>query len=208
MKEVVESPSVVDAPPSPVHMVDLFNALRYSLFNQITARKRLDSSQLAVFKDFLQVIDRFFPFGEKDEKSSGFIRLLLKWSTTLSHYLESDELITIMNKFEDDYSLPDMAPYKSCAGSDPKYRGYPCSLWTLFHTLTVNEYLFNKKTPGYYFNSDDSGSPHQVLQVMRSFITTFFGCTECAENFRKESANLDNELPHFQFFRSLAMEDS
>lgn len=178
-------------------MVDLFNALRYSLFNQITAKKKLDSAQLAVFKDFIQVIDKFFPFGEEDAKSIGFIKLLLKWSTTLSHFVETDELIAVMNKFEDDYSLPDVANYKSCAGSDPRYRGYPCSLWTLFHTLTVNEYLMNKETPGYYFNSDDSGSPHQVLQVMRSFIITFFGCSECAENFKKESANLDNELPHF-----------
>ena len=111
--------------------------------------------------------------------------------------MESDELIAVMNKFEDDYSLPEMTPYRNCAGSDPRFRGYPCSLWTLFHTLTANEFLKNKKTPGYYFNSDDSGTPHQVLQVMRSFITTFFGCSECAENFKKESSNLDNELPHF-----------
>lgn len=182
---------------SPVHMVDLFNALRYSLFNQVTSRKRLDSAQLSVFQDFIQVIDRFFPFGEDDAKSVGFIKLLLKWSTSLSHFVESDELVSVMTKFEDDYSLPEMVEYQSCAGSDPKYRGYPCSLWTLFHTLTVNEYLMNKKTPGYYFNSDDSGSPHQVLQVMRSFITTFFGCSDCAENFKKESAHLDTELPYF-----------
>lgn len=34
--------------------------------------------------------------------------------------------------------LPDnLVEYKFCAGSSPQYRGYPCSLWVLFHTLTV-----------------------------------------------------------------------
>jgi thiol oxidase len=27
--------------------------------------------------------------------------------------------------------------YQYCAGSSSQYRGYPCALWLLFHTLTV-----------------------------------------------------------------------
>lgn len=30
-----------------------------------------------------------------------------------------------------------MREYIACHGSEPQFRGYPCSLWTLFHTLTV-----------------------------------------------------------------------
>ena len=26
----------------------------------------------------------------------------------------------------------------SCKGSEPQFRGYPCALWQLFHTLMVN----------------------------------------------------------------------
>lgn len=29
--------------------------------------------------------------------------------------------------------------YEHCAGSSLKYRGYPCGLWVLFHTLTVSQ---------------------------------------------------------------------
>ena len=29
--------------------------------------------------------------------------------------------------------------YIHCAGSAPQYRGYPCALWLLFHTLTVSQ---------------------------------------------------------------------
>ena len=27
--------------------------------------------------------------------------------------------------------------YQYCTGSLPQYRGYPCALWLLFHSLTV-----------------------------------------------------------------------
>ncbi len=29
--------------------------------------------------------------------------------------------------------------YQYCVGSSPQYRGYPCGLWLLFHTLTVSQ---------------------------------------------------------------------
>lgn len=29
--------------------------------------------------------------------------------------------------------------YHYCEGSSPRYRGYPCALWLLFHTLTVSQ---------------------------------------------------------------------
>ena len=29
--------------------------------------------------------------------------------------------------------------YVYCVGSLPQYRGYPCALWLLFHTLTVSQ---------------------------------------------------------------------
>lgn len=39
----------------------------------------------------------------------------------------------------DDY-LPDKIEWVGCAGSEPRFRGYPCGMWTLFHTLTVGAY--------------------------------------------------------------------
>lgn len=39
----------------------------------------------------------------------------------------------------DDAFLPKKTEWRHCLGSESKYRGYPCSLWTLFHVLTVNQ---------------------------------------------------------------------
>jgi hypothetical protein len=36
--------------------------------------------------------------------------------------------------------------YRGCQGSSPHLRGYPCSLWTLFHSLTVNAAIEAKNT--------------------------------------------------------------
>lgn len=172
---------------SPVHMEDLYNALRYSIFNQITMHQTLNSSQLEVLKSFLRIIDDYFPFDEQDARPGSFIKLLYKWVSGRSHSLSTDELLNEMIRYEDDYSLPDMKPYKSCQGSSSRFRGYPCSLWLLFHSLTVNEYLIHHQ-------ANEHVPSHDVLPVMRRYIMTFFGCTDCAHNFAKESDGLDDSL--------------
>lgn len=179
---------------SPVHMVDLYNSLRYTIYNQITFHKRLNSSQLIIFKNFLSIIQKYFPFD--DDASAGFIKLLSKWASTKNHYLDSDEISKVMSKFEDEYSLPQMSGWKSCLGSEPKYRGYPCSLWTLFHTLTVNEYLHRKDKINPLIPDGREEERHEVLPLMKEYIINFFGCTECAQNFRKETSGMEGFLTH------------
>ncbi|MGH0121757.1 UNVERIFIED_CONTAM: hypothetical protein FKN15_050430 [Acipenser sinensis] len=44
--------------------------------------------------------------------------------------------ITVLVKTPD-AALPDAERWVSCQGSKPCFRGYPCSVWTLFHLLTV-----------------------------------------------------------------------
>lgn len=80
------------------------------------------------------------------------------------------------------HPLPKKSNWVACLGSEPHFRGYPCSLWTLFHTLTVN-----------------CGSRHQILgqEVLgriRDFIRYFFSCEECKKHFTEMSANLKNEV--------------
>lgn len=80
------------------------------------------------------------------------------------------------------HPLPRKATWVACSGSEPHYRGYPCSLWTLFHTLTVN------------CNSRHEVSGLEVLSRIREYIRYFFSCVECKEHFTAMSANLKNEV--------------
>jgi hypothetical protein len=43
--------------------------------------------------------------------------------------------------------LPTTVDWRHCLGSEEKYRGYPCSLWTLFHVLTVSQTESEKVKP-------------------------------------------------------------
>lgn len=67
--------------------------------------------------------------------------------------------------------------YVGCAGSEPHYRGYPCSLWQLFHSMMVNAAI--KGDP-----SMVSGGPSTVAKTMVNYIYYFFSCRHCADNFR------------------------
>uniref|UniRef100_A0ABI8ANU6 Sulfhydryl oxidase n=2 Tax=Felis catus TaxID=9685 RepID=A0ABI8ANU6_FELCA len=68
-----------------------------------------------------------------------------------------------------------------CQGSRPEFRGYTCALWKLFHTLTVQAGAHPEALDGTGFEGD----PQAVLQSIRRYVRTFFGCKECAEHFEE-----------------------
>lgn len=39
------------------------------------------------------------------------------------------------------HPFPKSSGWVHCKGTSPKYRGYSCGLWTVFHTLTVHAFL-------------------------------------------------------------------
>ena len=78
--------------------------------------------------------------------------------------------------------LPSKAKWAACAGSQPKYRGYPCSLWTLFHTLTVN------------CGSSSGLTGLDVLLRIQDYIKYFFSCDHCRKHFMAMSKNLKTEV--------------
>ena len=58
-----------------------------------------------------------------------------------SNGLSGNEFREIIDKKTSNAYLPTRdQQYRHCAGSAPQYRGYPCALWLLFHTLTVSQY--------------------------------------------------------------------
>lgn len=100
------------------------------------------------------------------------------------------------------YFPNDRQQYQHCAGSSPQFRGYPCALWALLHTLTVSQYLTGK-----FFREINStfdrcdlflesklSNPVDVLEIplaVKNYVKHFFSCRKCSENFMKETANID-----------------
>uniref|UniRef100_A0A8C5R4Y5 Sulfhydryl oxidase n=1 Tax=Leptobrachium leishanense TaxID=445787 RepID=A0A8C5R4Y5_9ANUR len=71
--------------------------------------------------------------------------------------------------------------YVGCQGSKSEYRGFPCSVWTLFHTLTVQASEAAAQGRGKL-------AAKEVLYTMRNYVSQFFGCEECATHFESMAA--------------------
>ena len=90
--------------------------------------------------------------------------------------------------------LPTKPHWVSCAGSEPKYRGYPCGLWMLLHTVTIHCFPLvqysdqNVIRPQYRAWSIDSFG---ALKIVRDYVVNFFTCEHCREHFSQMSMNLE-----------------
>jgi len=168
-------------------MTDLYNALRYILYQEIPLKKKLNSKEIDILKRFLNVIDDHFPF--VDTKSHGLIKLLKNFLSTKIHQVQTSEITRLMTSLAPDAELPPEASYITCKGSKAKYRGHPCSMWVLFHSLTVGEYERASQMT-------ISSNVHEVLYTMRDYIQSFFSCTKCAHNFALMAKGLESKLIH------------
>ena len=102
--------------------------------------------------------------------------------------------------------------WKSCHGSSGQFRGYPCSLWMTFHSLTVaayNEHLQNPSGKSCIYTSVPCewvpvlhvyiyhSEPFKVMDVMnviKAYIKNFFGCRSCVDHFMKMSKRMRKEI--------------
>jgi len=168
----------------PLGLNDLYGAISYTLYHQIPLKKKVNGSQLNILKRFFDIIERYFP--ADDPKFSEFIKNLNQFLRTKEQELDINDFLNHLKKNDFDFKAK-FKGWETCKGSEPKYRGYTCSLWSLFHTLTLNEYLKEKDTQKWI-------NLHEVLFTMRDYIGNFFSCTDCAQHFTSMAQNLENEL--------------
>jgi thiol-disulfide isomerase/thioredoxin len=78
-----------------------------------------------------------------------------------------------------------------CAGSRAELRGYPCSLWLLFHALLANA----DAGPAPADAAPPSGSASSAaLGAITGYVRHFFGCLECRAHFVTMAANLTQDV--------------
>ncbi|CAB0006373.1 unnamed protein product [Nesidiocoris tenuis] len=177
-KEKVLSRKLTDQ----VFQVDIEGALRHTLNVEIPSHKHINGSMFETVKNYLAILYDYFPIGENGKN---FIqcaqhKLAEKGDSVLGVQF-ADDVTLCQNRYFPVYLDPH-GGWLGCQGSLPAFRGFPCSMWTMFHTLTVQAY--NKGT----------GDPQQVLKVMASYIGTFFGCTDCANHFTGMAKHLSEEV--------------
>merc|ERR1719362_2852899 len=170
-----------------VYVGDLERSIQYIVNKEISAQATLDELRLNAVYQLLENVIRYLPLRRP---LRNFLVALRDWpirmefkKVTGQHYADKvDELIAIYQPFK---ATP--ADYEGCRGSTPIYRGYPCSLWQLFHTLMVNAAI--KGDP-----SMALGGASTVAKTMVNYVYYFFSCRHCADNFRKK-VNMMGFLP-------------
>ncbi|XP_025779554.1 sulfhydryl oxidase 2 [Puma concolor] len=179
-----ETPEIVvwrEFDRSKLYTADLESGLHYLLRVELAAHKSLAGAELRTLKDFVTVLAKLFPGRAPVRK---LLETLQEWlaSLPLDRIPYNAVLDLANNKMRiSGIFLINHIKWVGCQGSRPEFRGYTCALWKLFHTLTVQAGAHPEALDGTGFEGD----PQAVLQSIRRYVRTFFGCKECAEHFEE-----------------------
>jgi len=161
-----------------LYQLDLENALRYSINHEISSMKSIDGEKMKALQKYLAVLAAYFPL-RRNNVYLEVIRDVVEKKSAMTGEEFSQLAKTTEEEMSPVYSGTPRQ-WIGCKGSTDSYRGYPCGLWTMFHTLTVNFALERNKA---FVAQALLQDPVAVLRTMHAYIGTFFGCADCAAHF-------------------------
>ncbi|XP_068105202.1 sulfhydryl oxidase 2 [Hyperolius riggenbachi] len=174
---------------SKLYAADLESGLHYLLRVELATHQSLEGEKLKTFKDFITILYKLFPGRPHVVK---LLETLQEWLVSMPlDKIPYDAILDIVNNKMriSGIFLTNRTQWVSCQGSQPQLRGYPCALWKLFHSLSMQA----ATQPGALANTAFEDDPPVVLKIMRRYIREFFGCRECAQHFEamaKESESV------------------
>ncbi|XP_006142438.3 sulfhydryl oxidase 1, partial [Tupaia chinensis] len=171
---------------SKVYMADLESALHYILRIEVGKFSVLEGQRLVALKKFVAVLAKYFP-GQP---------LVQNFLHSVEDWLKKQQRKKIPYSFfknaldsrREGAVLAKKVNWIGCQGSEPHFRGYPCSLWVLFHFLTVQAARQNGD------HSPETANAQEVLQAIRGYVRYFFGCRDCANHFEQMAAASMNRV--------------
>jgi len=160
-----------------VYEADLETALQHSFRIELSGTRSFSGEELDALKSYVKLLAKYFP-------GRNVVR---NWLLNLRRHLRSvDDSLdhvryqTLVHWGSEKAFLPKKWHYVGCEVSGAGKRGYPCSLWTLFHALTVSAYhRHHKKTSP----SSPKFKPEEVLEGITKYVKNFFGCKDCRQHF-------------------------
>lgn len=175
-----------------IFAVDLLKGITYMITHEIRIKGDLTPAEFNTIRNLLTILKKFLPLDRWDATMSRFISDLrtklddsrMAFEKNGVHAQEMRDLLewTGADTLRLRYSREN---WVTCHDSDRQYKGYTCSLWLLFHTLTMGEYM---RTPPVRKRNI------LVLTTMRDYIIKFLGCTVCSSNFERETENLEKSI--------------
>lgn len=171
---------------SKIYMADLESALHYILRVEVGKFSVLEGQRLVALKKFMAVLAQHFP-GQP---------LVQNFLHSVNDWLKRQQRKKIPYSFfkaaldnrKEGTMIAKKVHWVGCQGSEPHFRGFPCSLWILSHFLTVQAARHNLD------HSQETAEAQEVLQAIRSYVRFFFGCRDCANHFEQMAAASMNRV--------------
>ncbi|XP_037362247.1 sulfhydryl oxidase 1 [Talpa occidentalis] len=165
---------------SKIYMADLESALHYILRVEVGKFSVLEGPRLVALKKFMAVLAQYFP-GQPLVKN--FLHSTHNWLKRQQRKKIPYEFFkTALDNRKESAVLAKKVNWVGCQGSEPHFRGFPCSLWVLFHFLTVQAARQDVD------HSQETAKAQEVLQAIRGYVRFFFGCQDCASHFEQMAA--------------------
>ncbi|KAM4663360.1 sulfhydryl oxidase 2 [Discoglossus pictus] len=164
---------------SKMYMADLESGLHYLLRVELARHQTLEGEKLKTFKDFITIAYKLFPGRPHVMK---LLETLQEWLVSMPlDKIPYDAILDLVNNKMriSGIFLTNNVQWVGCQGSSRHLRGYPCALWKMFHSFTVQAAL----QPNALATTAFEDNPKALLQTMRGYIQEFFGCRECAKHF-------------------------
>eukprot|EP00164_Ancoracysta_twista_P002282 GFYU01003022.1.p1 GENE.GFYU01003022.1~~GFYU01003022.1.p1 ORF type:complete len:673 (+),score=171.20 GFYU01003022.1:149-2167(+) len=166
-----------------VSIIDVAASLRFML-TDVVGMQQFTRAQLVIMHQFLKLVATAFPRVETRASIAG-LAAWMEIQKDAKDLLTTKQWIEKLSAWHIDGVEPkDSKPHSCwvhCLGSQPNYRRYPCGLWLLFHSLTVN-------------TDRQAECPTHTLKTIRYFVGEFFSCTYCREHFLERSKNVTSEV--------------
>lgn len=154
--------------PIPLYRADLEQAIRNTLNHEIVQHETIAGESLAALRNFVSVLTRYYSYGSK----SSYRQILNYLMEPSRSEYKGVEIQNFLQKL--DPPIVRDGRYIGCFSTVRGLRRFPCSLWSLFHHLTVQ-----------HMESEDNEDPMEILHAMHGYITHFFGCTDCSKHFQE-----------------------
>ena len=149
-------------------MSDLEKAVVYAISHEVAQHSVIASHTLSALQEFVTVLEKYFP---ARIEMSLLLRQLKTWVFKHQDTIRGEDLSTWFRDYQERHSFHVSDTWLGCQGSEDRYGGYPCGLWSVWHVLTVAQ------------AESGTGDPKEVLVAMKNYIKEFFGCSECARHF-------------------------
>ena len=134
------------------HTVDLEKAVLYAISHEVAQHSSITSHTLEALQQLVTVLEKYFP-GRLEMMM--LLRELHTWVARHQDTVRGEDLAQWFSVYQSQHGPGPHKDWVGCRGSEERYGGYPCGLWSVWHALTVNQANLNQ------------GDPKEVLLAMK-----------------------------------------